>query len=181
MTWGAPLSAVAGAIIALASTLLVDIRRERRSADREHLMERRRHCIAFTVALVDAHGTLRNVARQGPNLAQRELAAVTAVGDVYPAREQVLTCGTPRLILGAESVFHHLVAVRDVIRKGATLESKEYHDAYHPFAQALWEFRLAIRSDLREPALAPQDLGLADWSDRDRCATCQGQMKQNHS
>ena len=173
MTWGAPLSAVIGAVIALGSTLLVDIRRDRNQRGRDRHLERRKQCVEFTVALAEAHGALRTVARrQDGDPRDRRLAAGDAVAGVYPVREQLLVSGTPEQLAAGESAFERLIGVRNAVRAGATLDSVEYHDAYHAFAEALWRFRLAIRADLGEPELAPESLNRVDWADREHCDRC---------
>src|SRR5207237_444111 len=90
---------------------------------------------------------------------------------VYPVREQLLVTGTPEQLTAGETAFRRLIDVRNVVRAGATLGSARYHDAYHPFAEAMWRFRLTIRADLGQPDLAPEVLDHVDWTDRDRCET----------
>ncbi|MFG2039724.1 hypothetical protein [Dactylosporangium sp. NPDC048998] len=173
MSWAPLLSAVIGAVIALGSSLLVDVRRDRSQRGRDRQQERRRQGVAFTVALVDALGALRPVAAAGRDAAERRVAAGEAVAPVYAVREQLLVTGTPGQLAAGESAFHALIGVRDAVRDGSALDSAEYHDAYHLFAEALWRFRLTVRADLGEPELTPEELSHPDWTDRDRCDTCQ--------
>ncbi|GIM97373.1 hypothetical protein [Paractinoplanes toevensis] len=172
MAWEALPSAAIGAVIALSGTLLADVRRDRQQRGRDLGTERRKYCVAFTVTLTEALGALRSVAAR--RLAATELR--TAVGEAmnatYVAREQLLLSGSGPIVVAGEVAFHRLVDVRDAVRAGAELDSVEYHDAYHSFADALWRFRMAVREDLHEPSLAPEDLHRPDWTDRDRCAVC---------
>ena len=172
MAWDALPSAVIGAVIALSGTLLADVRRDRRVRRRDRDLDRRRYGLQFITALSETLGSLRGVTSQPMETGARHAAAAEAMAPLYVAREQVLVAGSAALVLAAEGAFHRLVDVRDVVRSGAALDSADYHDAYHAFHDALWQFRLAVRSDLDEPALAPADLGRPDWSDRDRCTVC---------
>ena len=178
MTWAPLLGAAVGAVLALSGTLVADIRRDRHQRTRERIVERRRDAVGFAVVLVTTVGALRDIAQRAGHDPDRVRDANAAAADVYPAREQLLVSATPALLTAGETVFHRLVEIRDAIRLGASLDSAEYHDAYHPYAEALWNFRLAIRADIGEPALTPQVLGRPDWSDRDRCITCQKRTKQ---
>ncbi len=173
MSWATLLSAVIGAVIALGSSLLVDVRRDRSQRGREHQQERRRQGVTFTVALVDAIGALRLAAASGLDTVERRVAAGEAVAPVYVVREQLLVTGTPGQLRAGEAAFHALIGVRDAVRAGSALESADYHDAYHPFAEALWRFRLTVRAELDELELTPQELSHPDWTDRDQCDTCQ--------
>lgn len=173
MSWASLLSAVVGAVIALGSSLLVDVRRDRSQQSREDQQEQRRQAVAFTVALVSALGALRLAAAPDLDPAVRRTAAGEAVAPVYAVREQLLVTGTSAQIAAGENAFQALIRVRDIVRAGSALESAAYHDAYHPFAEALWRLRLTVRADMGEPVLTPQELSLPDWTDRDQCDTCQ--------
>jgi hypothetical protein len=173
MNWEALASAAIGAILALSGTLVADRRRDGRLRDRDRDLERRRYCVEYTVALAEALGRLRQVVGRAPDAGARRAAAAEAMEPVHIVREQVLVSGTADLLVASEAAFHRLVDVRDVIRAGAELDSVAFHDAYHGFSDALWRFRLAVRADLHEPALAAADLDRPDWTDRDRCAVCQ--------
>ncbi|WP_189081886.1 hypothetical protein [Mangrovihabitans endophyticus] len=177
MNWIPLLSAVAGAVVALGSSLVVDLRRDHSRRDRDRRQERRRQGVAFTVALVDALGALRLVAAAEQDSAQRRVATSEAVTPVYVAREQLLVTGTAGQLAAGESAFQALIDVRDAVRAGSGRDSAEYHDAYHRFAEALWRFRLTIRSDLGEPEITPQELSRPDWTDRDRCDTCRSRAQ----
>ncbi|WFE35094.1 helix-turn-helix transcriptional regulator [Micromonospora sp. WMMD975] len=130
--------------------------------------------VAFMLAVDEAHNGLRAVARTDlPPLARRG-PANDALHDarVYALRERLLVLGAAPLVTAAEAAFLRLIAVRDVIRAGARLEEAAYHQAYHPFAEALWAFRMALRVDLGQPPFTPDALGRQDWSDRERCRDC---------
>ncbi len=56
---------------------------------------------------------------------------------------------------------------------GPRLHSGLFHDAYHPFAEALWQLRSGIRVDLGSAALTPADLDKPGWDDQANCDFCQ--------
>jgi hypothetical protein len=172
MSWAPLASALVGAVIALGTTLLADLRRDRSQRARDRLQDRRQQGVAFTVALVEALGALRSVAGSQEDPVARRVAAGEAVAPVYAVREQLLVTGTAGQVAAGEVAFRALIGVRDAVRAGAARDSADYHDAYHPFAEALWRFRLTVRSDIGEPELTPHELSQPDWTDRDRCDTC---------
>jgi hypothetical protein len=143
MAWYALMSGALGAIIALSGTLLADVRRDRRQRDRDRDLDQRRYCAALSVAMTEAHGSLR-IAAAEPDADVRRAATVAAMEAVYPAREQVLLSSRAEVAVAGEAVFHRLVDVRTVVRSGAALDSIAYHDRYHAYADALWRFRLAV-------------------------------------
>ena len=172
MAWEVLPSAAIGASIALAGTLVGDVRRDRQQRARDRYDDRRKYCAEFTAGLTRALGNLRVIATRGLGDEERRAAVREAMEPIYVAREQVLISGTSAIVVAGEDVFHRLVDVRDAVRSGASLDSVTYHDAYHAFSDALWKFRLAVRADLDEPVLSPADLDRPDWSDRDRCTVC---------
>ncbi|MEU8086575.1 helix-turn-helix transcriptional regulator [Micromonospora sp. NPDC049101] len=130
--------------------------------------------VAFMLALDEAHNALRAVARTNRSPAARRDPANGTLdhAGVYAIRERLLALGTVPLVTAAEVAFLRLVAIRDAIRAGAGLAEADYHRVYHPFAEALWLFRMAVRVELGQPPLTPDALGRADWSDRERCRDC---------
>lgn len=170
-----PLIATAtGAVIALSGTLLADVRRDRRQRDRDSEQVRRETCVGFALALNDAHGGLRSVGDSSLESGERRAAVSRAMHEagLYGARERLLMTATAPLVKAGESAFLRLIAIRTAIRDGAKTASQEYHDVYHPFAEALWQFRLAVRSDFRQPWFTPESVEQKTWSERDGCAFC---------
>ncbi len=80
--------------------------------------------------------------------------------------------GAPAVVAVGERLFLSLIAIRDAIRTGAGLASAEYHRVYHPFAEALWAFRMAVRVAHGQRPLAPRDLDRSGWRDYERCPAC---------
>ncbi|MEU8363188.1 helix-turn-helix transcriptional regulator [Nonomuraea sp. NPDC048882] len=133
--------------------------------------------LEFLAALDAAHKALREVAGTEPHdpddHAARANRAVHEAG-LYLARERLLVSGTVLMVTSGEEAFLRLVAIRDTIRAGAKLESPQYHEAYHRYAEALWSFRMEMRAEFGQPPLLPELLNLTDWSDRERCRRCAG-------
>ncbi|WP_433795614.1 helix-turn-helix domain-containing protein [Actinoplanes sp. CA-252034] len=130
-------------------------------------------CMAYLEALDGAHNRLRAVAlteRPGDLLAMANTAMEGA--GVYTQRDRLLASGAPDVVAAGEAAFFDLVNVRNVIRTGAALASPAYHAVYHPFAEKLWHYRLAVRAEFGGQPFTPRDVHREDWSDRDRCAEC---------
>jgi hypothetical protein len=143
-------------------------RRTRRGPDRWQI------CVDFILALDTAHNALREISRARLHVPDRRVNANRAVQDsgLYAEREKLLASGSPEVVTAGESVFLHLIDVRDVIRDGAQLEEMTYHRVYHPFAEALWTFRMAVRAEFGQATLTPKALSRANWLDYERCADC---------
>jgi hypothetical protein len=170
-----PLIATAvGAVIALSGTLLADVRRDRRQRDRDDGEVRRDTCVAFVLALDAAHSGLREVGASSMPADDRRAAAIRALTEagVWGARERLLMTAPEPLVAAGETTFVRLYAIRTAIIDGARIRSREYHDVYHPFADALWRFRLAARADFRQQAFGPESVGHASWSELEDCAFC---------
>ena len=187
-----PLIATAsGAVIALSGTLLADIRRDRQQRDRDGGHVRREVYVGFALALNAAHDGLRQLG----DAAEAEAEAANGTGNeaanerpaaanrvlteagLYGARERLLMIATAPVAAAGEAVFLRLGGIRDVIRAGARTESQEYHDAYHQWAEAVWRFRMAVRSELGQPALTSIGFEETGWSEREECAFCNQQQR----
>ncbi|MGC9667514.1 hypothetical protein ACNTMW_13265 [Planosporangium sp. 12N6] len=174
MDWMPIVSTAAGGVVALSGTLIADLRRSRTQRSRERELECWQNCIDFTLALDSAHGLLREVARTDAGATDRPDAAGDAIGrsGLYRAREKLLVSATPDLVTAGEAAFRRLIEIRDAVRSGAALRSESYHRAYHDFAEALWGFRMRVRTDFGHRPLTPQDLHKASWSEREQCVHC---------
>lgn len=162
---------VCGAAIALAGTLLADIRRDRRQRDRDDLQVRREIYVGFALALNAAHDGLRRVGDGGTAGDERAAAVSRVLTDagLYGARERLLMIATAPVARAGEVAFERLGGIRKAVRDGAGTRSTAYHAAYHRWAEAIWEFRMAARGELGQPALGS---GTDDWSGRRDCAFC---------
>lgn len=172
--WLPIVGTVTGAVIALAGTLAAETRRDRSQRSRDRQLDRWQTYVDFAVALDAAHAAIREVARGGQSGSDRYVAAVQAVHDsgVYRIRERLLMSASAELVKAGETAFLKLIAIRNTVRAGATLATPDYHDTYHPFAEALWTFRIAVRREVGEPVITPSALGRSSWSEREQCPLC---------
>lgn len=175
MSWFSIVATALGATIALAGTLLADGRRQHEQRDRDRRQESWLGAIEFSYALDAAHSALRGVARSDDAdnaLFEAAGEAVDKAG-LYKARERLLVAADREIVIAGEAAFRALIAIRNVIRDGALLATTEYHDAYHLFAEKLWEFRMLVRTHAGNQPLTPAALGRSDWSERGSCARCE--------
>jgi hypothetical protein len=172
--WIPVASTALGAVIALGSGLLAGARNDRGQRRRDRESDRLRTYVDFALALDAAHAALREVARTPADDAARRLAASSAVHDsgLYGVRERLLMSASPTLVISGEAAFGRLIDIRNAVRSGVMLSTPEFHDVYHPFAEALWRFRVAVRVELGQNALDPGDLDRESWSERAGCALC---------
>jgi hypothetical protein len=166
-------STAVGAAVALLGTFLADALRNRGQRDRDNRSERRQSYLEFVVALDKAHGAFRHIADGVSPDAVRETRAAFTENRVYESRERLIMTANPAVISAAERALTGLLAVRDAIRAGATLDTPEYHEPYHVYAQTLWDLRRAIRTDLGASDLKPGNLDKVTWDARETCPFCQ--------
>ncbi|NRQ36238.1 hypothetical protein HII36_31035 [Nonomuraea sp. NN258] len=174
MDWLPLVSTVAGAVIALGGTMLADTLRRRDERGRGLRTDRRQSYLDYVLALDTAHGLLRGVAARGGEPAELRRAAGETIGqaNLYKTRENHLVTAAPEVAQAGEVAFRKLIAIRDVVRSGAEPGTKEFHGAYHDFAEALWRLRMSVRVDLGSRALKPGELQQASWSERESCDLC---------
>jgi hypothetical protein len=51
----------------------------------------------------------------------------------------------PKIAYAAETVFHALIVIRDVVSSGSKLDSSPYDQAYDDWAGAIWNLRQTAR------------------------------------
>lgn len=165
---------VIGAAIALSGTLLADVRRDRRQRDRDDEQFRRETYVGFVLALDAAHNGLREVGESATPVEDRRIAVGRAITEarLFAARERLLMTAPAPLVETGETTFARLIAIRTAITDGARTRSREYHDVYHPYAEALWRFRLAVRTDFRQQPFGPASVDHTSWSELEDCAFC---------
>jgi hypothetical protein len=175
--WLTIFATVAGGAAALLGTVLAHSLGSREERKRANSTERRDAYVAYLVALDEAFGRVRVLAdptNPPPDLEQRIARAFGEAG-VYKCRERLLLAGSPAVLSPAEEVLRKMAAFRDAVRAGAKRRTVAYHDAYHPFAEALWNLRRAIRKDLGSVELTLADLERETWDTKANCAFCQQQ------
>jgi hypothetical protein len=129
---------------------------------------------ATTTYVEFVHAVLHDVARSRAIRAARDAAADAVGGPTRRVRWErlVTTAGAPAVVTASERLLLRLGGIYEAVRAGARPDSEQYHRAYHPFTDALWAFRLAVRTELGQSPLTPQALGRVDWSNQERCANC---------
>ncbi|MEU5931125.1 hypothetical protein [Micromonospora sp. NPDC047187] len=168
-------STALGAVIALGGALLSGARNDRAQRGRDRETDRLNTYIDFTLALDAAHAALRDVARVQPGDADRKTAASYAVHEsgLYGVRERLLMSASPALVTAGEAAFGRLIDIRNAVRSGVMLSTREFHDVYHRFAEALWTFRVTARVELGQNLLKPGDLDRETWAEREGCVLCE--------
>jgi hypothetical protein len=177
--WIPLVSTVAGAAIAISGTVMADQLRRRDNRHRYSYAERQRAYSEMVLALGAGLEGLRGVAAAeipAEKLAGAASGALSKAG-LYPAREKILMTASAKVALAAEMTFDTLIAIREAVLAGAATHSREFHDAYHPYSERMWQLRMAIRTDLGAPYLNPDDLHRKDASSRERCTVCNPQVK----
>lgn len=172
--WLTLFATVAGGAAALLGTVLAHSLGSREERKRENVAERRDSYISYLIALDAAHSRLRQLADPDDPPPDLEVQVRRAMAEsrVYETRERLLLVGNPPVMAPMERVHDRLAQLRKAISGGAKLFTLPYHEAYHPYAEALWHLRAAIRKDLGVPALSPSDLDKQSWDSQAHCDFC---------
>ncbi|MFE5730438.1 CchlQ [Streptomyces sp. NPDC056528] len=173
MEWGTLVATLGGGLIAIAGTVLAD-RLRTRQEHRRGLQERRREVYTdFIAATGAAHTELRRLAQSGGGDGL-EGASRSALTDarVYEVRERLFLDGSAGIAAAGQTMFEHLRALRRTVAGGAGISDRAFHDVYHPYLDAVWAYREAVRDELEGRALAPADFGWSAWDGRERCPHC---------
>lgn len=174
MDWLTILATIAGGAAALLGTVLAHSLGSREERKRSNSVARRDSYVAYLVALDAGFGRLRQLADPDDppdNLTVQVRRAFGEAG-VYEARERLLLVGNPSVLGPAEQVLRRLGAVRTAVRDGVKLHTRAFHDVYHPYAEALWRLRVAIRQDLGSAPLTPSDVDKESWDSQAACDFC---------
>ncbi|GAA3897450.1 hypothetical protein GCM10022244_04670 [Streptomyces gulbargensis] len=174
MEWATLAATLGGALIAMAGSVLAD-RLRTRQEDRRGLQERRRVVYTeFIAAAGAAHTELRRLAQHGGEAADLEDASRQALVDarVFEVRERLFLDASPRIARAGQTMFEGLRALRRTVAAGAGVSTPAFHEVYHPYLQAVWSYRAAVREELEGPALSPAEFGWSAWDGRERCPHC---------
>jgi hypothetical protein len=173
--WLTVVSTAVGGAVALLGSVIAHTLRSRDERSRSVRTDRKNSYVELLTALDAAHARLRQIA--DPDVAPEDIAVRSrrAFGEagVYEAREKLLLSANPPVVAPAEEALRRLAALRDTVRQGTKLHTMPYHDAYHPYAEALWRLRSAIRVDLGSRALTAADLDKPGWDEQANCDFCQ--------
>ncbi|MDT5028055.1 MAG: hypothetical protein QOE61_4481 [Micromonosporaceae bacterium] len=172
--WVNVASTAVGAAIALIGTVLANTLGNRGQRERDNRADRRQSYLDFLLALNGAHAQLRLVA-SNPDVAdfEYETQQALSVNRVYEGREKMLMSANRSVLAAGERSFMCLVRLRQAVNREARVHTVEYHEAYHAYANALWDLRRVLREDLGNGGLTPADLDRAAWDGRETCAFCQ--------
>src|SRR2546422_1073920 len=131
-----------GALIAISGTLFADRLRTRHEDDRGLLSRRREVYIEFVTAAGTAHTELRQLAENPGGVADLEAASRAALTDarIYEVRERLYIDATSAVAGAGQTMFERLRALRRAVAGGAALDSPAFHDAYHPYIEAVWGY-----------------------------------------
>ncbi|MQY02626.1 hypothetical protein [Actinomadura macrotermitis] len=174
MDWLPLVSTFGGAAIALSGTFMLETRKQKEQRVRDHTAEKRAKYLEFIGALDALHNNLRRCTRLTGEDIDLEQATQDAVNDskVFPARENMLVVASPEVARAAQAAFRRTRAFQQVVLRGLSIRSPEYHEAYHEYADAIWRLRVAVRVDLGNAPLKPEDVGKVSWSEREDCRVC---------
>ncbi|MGX1755459.1 CchlQ [Streptomyces lydicus] len=174
MDWGTLLATLSGGVIAISGTVLADHLRHRHEGERTSEARRRAVYIEFITAAGVGHARLRQIA-QSPE-AEADLAAATraALSDagIHEVRERLFIDATTDIAGAGQAMFERLRVLQRVVGEGARQTSPAFHDAYHPYLDAVWAYRVAVREELEGTSFGPSAFGWEEWDGTDRCAVC---------
>ncbi|MBY8885364.1 CchlQ [Streptomyces sp. PTM05] len=174
MEWGTLVATLGGAVIAMSGTLLADRVRARGEDDRGLGSRRREVYLDFIAATGVAHARLRELAQSGAATAELDGATRDALAEagVYQVRERLFIDASAPVAAAGQRMFEQLRALRAAVAQGARLSSRAFHDAYHPYIDAVWAYRVAVREELEGRPLLPAVFGWSAWDGTERCALC---------
>ncbi|GGX18862.1 hypothetical protein GCM10010353_37560 [Streptomyces chryseus] len=175
MEWGTLVATLGGAVIAISGTVLADQLRTRHEDDRGLGSRRREVYIDFIAAAGSAHTRLRRLAHSSEDTTDLEAASRAALVDasLYEVRERLFIDASAAVAGAGQSMFERLRALRGVVAGGARDTSSAFHDVYHPYLDAVWAYRVAVRDELEGRSLSPAVFGWTAWDGRERCPVCE--------
>ncbi|MFJ7990411.1 CchlQ [Streptomyces sp. NPDC096351] len=176
--WATLVATLGGGLIAIAGTVLAD-RLRTRQEHRRSLQSRRRDVYTeFIAAAGAAHTELRRLAQSGAGTTDLEEATRLALTDarIYEVRERLFLDASARIAGAGQTMFESLRALRRTVASGTGISTPAFHDIYHPYLDAVWAYREAVRNELEGHALAPTDFGWSAWDGRERCPHCRQQQ-----
>ncbi|MFI7325587.1 CchlQ [Streptomyces rubiginosohelvolus] len=178
MDWGTLIATVSGGFIAISGTVLADRLRQRHERDREADERRRSVYIEFIAAVGKCHTRLRGIAQAQDPAVDPDLAARAAFDEagVHEVRERFFIDASAEVAGAGQAMFQQLRAVQRVVGSGATHTSSAFHDAYHPYLDLVWAYRVSVRGELKDRAFSPESFGWESWDGRERCPVCRGEL-----
>ncbi|MFG2211220.1 CchlQ [Streptomyces sp. NPDC048638] len=178
MDWGTLLATVSGGFVAISGTVLAERLRHRRESDRSSESRRRAVYIEFIGAAGVCHAKLRRIAQDPDAEADLGAAAGAALGEaaLHEVRERLFIDATPEIARAGQKMFERLRALQRAVAAGARQTSPAFHDVYHPYLEAVWAYRVAVRQELEGGHFAPEVFGWEEWDGKDRCVLCRAEL-----
>ncbi|WP_263166758.1 CchlQ [Streptomyces sp. SCSIO ZS0520] len=174
MDWGTLVATASGGLLAVTGTVLADYLRHHHEDDRGLEERRRALYLDFIAAAGACHTRLREIAQHPATTADRDTDSRAALNDtgIYEARERLYIDATTAVAGAGQSLFEHLRALQRAVAGGAAQDSAAFHEAYHPYLDSVWRYRVAVRRELEGRSLTPAAFGWQSWDGRDRCPSC---------
>ncbi|MFD3648980.1 CchlQ [Streptomyces cyaneofuscatus] len=178
MDWGTLVATVSGGFIAISGTVLADHLRRRHENDRGAAERRRAVYIEFISAVGDCHSRLRQIAQDQDTATDPDRAARAALSEtaVHEVRERFFIDASADVAGAGQAMFAQLRAVQRVVGTGAGHTSAAFHEAYHPYLDRVWAYRVAVREELQDRTFSPASFGWDDWDGKDRCPICRDEL-----
>ncbi|GAB7032387.1 CchlQ [Streptomyces sp. NPDC021749] len=174
MDWGTLVATVSGGLIAITGTVLADQLKQRHEKARSSAERRRAVYIEFIAAAGVCHARLRKIAQEPEAEADPGAAARAALTDaaIHEVRERLFIDASTAVAGAGQAMFERLRALQRVVAEGGGHSSRAFHDVYHPYLEAVWAYRVAVREELEGRSLAPAVFGWEEWDGTDRCVIC---------
>lgn len=175
MEWATLLATGIGAVSALAGAILAEQVRHRRELQRGRQSRGRELYVEFITTAGVCHTRLRQLAEGGAGDVDLEAASRAALNDagIYEAREKLFIDASDQVAGAGQAMFEGLRALRRVVASGATWSSLELHAVYHPYLDAVWQYRAAVRRELGAAPIEPSLFGWPTLNSLAICAVCQ--------
>ncbi|MEV5751546.1 hypothetical protein AB0L00_27300 [Actinoallomurus sp. NPDC052308] len=173
--WTTLVATGSGAVIALAGTLLNDHLRDRRETRRGRQTRSRDLYAQFIVAAGACHTRLRQIAQEPggqPDLDAVTRDALTEAG-IHEIRERLFIDATENVAAAGQTLYERLRDLRRAVAEGASWSSREFHDVYHPYLDAAWGYRAAVRKELGSAPFVPSAFGWVTLNGAATCPVCQ--------
>ncbi|MET9437248.1 hypothetical protein [Streptomyces sp. NPDC006551] len=87
-------------------------------------------------------------------------------------RERLFLDASARIAGTGQTMFERLRALRSTVATGAGISTPVFHEVCHPYLDAVWAYREAVRDELEGHALTPTGFGWSAWDGRERCPHC---------
>lgn len=155
MEWATLAGTALGALTTLAGTSWSEHLRARRDRQTRGISQKQEVHVAFALACNASHEELRRIARSSATGTERWDTCRDALleAGLFAERERLLVTASPDVVAAAEATHRCLVAIRDLIGSGESLETDAYRRAYARYASALWQLRQRMRADTATPLL----------------------------